>query len=599
VDDYLGQKYYPFSIVTPLPATTTTSNGFAVTLTLLANQGSAHFSYQWQENGTNIPGATGASYTTGILAPSDNGDTFAAILSLPSGVTQTNTTTLQVLNEPPYVTSAGIPIWNTNQVVVLFDEAAVDPATATVAGNYALNNGARVLSAAIGDAPNKVVLTTSALTWNANPGFYALTVSNVKDVYGNTMVSASPAVGLYPPATVLWVNANTGVTTNLSGGVTLWNDLSGNTNDLLEYSESFDPQLAANNLGQPVVRFMGTNTASPSLLYAPNAPSLAITGDLSIFAVVNFATLAGGTNGHVLSKTGPTTTTPSQGNQPGSYDCYTGTGGVTLYRGNGTNGAVQFASSKAPSAGLAHLVDVMQQGTTVTHRLDGNTNGTGTLSTLMLDAGQPLLVGARSDFVQRLTGDLSAIILIGSALGTNDVASLESYLAAASNVPIGTNAYPAITQQPAASTNVYQSTTLTVVAAAAGNPLALQWYDTHGAAIAGQTNATLVIPNIQTSDTYYLVATNTFGSATSSNAAVIVIPVNTSPTNIVFSVSGGTNLLLNWPSDHKGWTLQAQTNSLLSTNWVSVAGSSATNQIAIPINRNYGSVFYRLVFPPQ
>lgn len=598
VDDYLGQKYYPFSIVTPLPPTTTTSNGFAVTLTFVANQGSAHFAYQWQESGTNIPGATGSSYTTGILAPSDNGDTFAAIVSLPSGVTETNTTTLQVLDEPPYVTSAGIPIWNTSQVVVLFDEAAVDPVTATAATNYSLNNGASVLSAAIGDASNKVVLTTSPLTWSGIPGFYTLTVSNVNDVYGNTIVPASPAVGLYPPATALWVSANTGVTTNGSGGVNLWNDMSGNTNNLLELSANFDPLLAVNNAGRPVVRFVGTNTANQSFLYAPNAPSLAISGDLSIFAVVNFATLVGGTNGHILGKTGPTTTTPTQGNQPGSYDYYTGTGGAALFRGNGTNGAAQVTSSTAPSVGLAHLVDVMQQGTAVTHRLDGRTNGTGILSTLMFDAGQPLLVGARSDFAQRLTGDLSAIVLIGSALSSNDVASLESYLAAQNNVPIGTNAYPAITQQPVASTNVYESLTLTVAAAASGNPLVLQWYDTNGVAIAGQTNATLVITNIQTSDTYYLLATNAFASTTSSNTVVIVIPVSITPVPIVYSVSG-TNLLMNWPSNHIGWQLQVQSNNPagLTTNWVNVAGSIGTNQVVIPINPGNRSTFYRLMFP--
>ncbi|MGH7978394.1 MAG: Ig-like domain-containing protein, partial [Limisphaerales bacterium] len=205
VDNYLGEKYFPLSISQNLPATLTSSNGFSVTYTFGASLGSTHgFSYQWQENGTNIPGATGTTFTTSILGPSDNGDTFDVVLTLPDGSTTNSvTSTLTVLNEPPYVTTSGIPIWNTNEVVVLFDEA-VDPATATVAGNYALNNGATVVSASMGDAPNKVVLATSPLTWNANPGFYSLTVQNVKDVYGNTMTAASPSLGLYPP-TALWV----------------------------------------------------------------------------------------------------------------------------------------------------------------------------------------------------------------------------------------------------------------------------------------------------------------------------------------------------------------------------------------------------------
>ena len=79
------------------------------------------------------------------------------------------------------------------------------------------------------------------------------------------------------------------------------------------------------------------------------------------------------------------------------------------------------------------------------------------------------------------------------------------------------------------------------------------------------------------------------------------ITVNTNPTNIVFSVSGG-NLTLSWPADHTGWELLVQTNSLsvgISNNWVPVAGSTSVNSIAIPINLTNGSVFYRLVYPPQ
>ncbi|HEU6446806.1 MAG TPA: hypothetical protein VFV23_00005, partial [Verrucomicrobiae bacterium] len=80
-------------------------------------------------------------------------------------------------------------------------------------------------------------------------------------------------------------------------------------------------------------------------------------------------------------------------------------------------------------------------------------------------------------------------------------------------------------------------------------------------------------------------------------------PVNTTPTNIVVSVSGG-NINLSWPADHTGWRLQVQTNSLatgLSTNdadWFDVSGSTSVNSESIPINTNTnGAVFYRMVYP--
>ncbi len=49
----------------------------------------------------------------------------------------------------------------------------------------------------------------------------------------------------------------------------------------------------------------------------------------------------------------------------------------------------------------------------------------------------------------------------------------------------------------------------------------------------------------------------------SSNTLNLVVSsgVNATPTNIVFSTSGN-QLTLSWPTDHIGWQLQAQTNSI-------------------------------------
>jgi len=62
----------------------------------------------------------------------------------------------------------------------------------------------------------------------------------------------------------------------------------------------------------------------------------------------------------------------------------------------------------------------------------------------------------------------------------------------------------------------------------------------------------------------------------------------------------GNSLSLEWPSDHTGWRLQAQTNALatgVSTNWYDVPGSQGTNQVTLPVDANNPSVFYRLVYP--
>jgi hypothetical protein len=66
----------------------------------------------------------------------------------------------------------------------------------------------------------------------------------------------------------------------------------------------------------------------------------------------------------------------------------------------------------------------------------------------------------------------------------------------------------------------------------------------------------------------------------------------TNPTNITVSASGN-NVILSWPADHTGWTLETQTNSLLGS-WSPVAGSTTTNELTIPINPAVPDVFYRL-----
>ncbi|MFO1487836.1 MAG: autotransporter-associated beta strand repeat-containing protein [Verrucomicrobiota bacterium] len=93
------------------------------------------------------------------------------------------------------------------------------------------------------------------------------------------------------------------------------------------------------------------------------------------------------------------------------------------------------------------------------------------------------------------------------------------------------------------------------------------------------------------------------GKAWSFNPATgilsVVVGIASNPTNITFSVSGST-LSLSWPTDHLGWILQAQTNSLtagLGTNWVDVAGTAAVTSTNLTINPANPTVFFRLRYP--
>jgi len=79
----------------------------------------------------------------------------------------------------------------------------------------------------------------------------------------------------------------------------------------------------------------------------------------------------------------------------------------------------------------------------------------------------------------------------------------------------------------------------------------------------------------------------------------VVTTVAMNPTNISYSLSGNT-LTISWPTDHTGWTLQSQTNSLstgLGNNWVDVAGSATGNTSLFTVDPNAPTVFFRLRSP--
>lgn len=88
---------------------------------------------------------------------------------------------------------------------------------------------------------------------------------------------------------------------------------------------------------------------------------------------------------------------------------------------------------------------------------------------------------------------------------------------------------------------------------------------------------------------------DTFGDV----SGYVISSVNTTPTNIVSSVSGN-QLTLSWPADRTGWKLQTQTNDLatgISGTWYDVAGSTATNEMTFPIDPANPTVFYRMTYP--
>jgi hypothetical protein len=145
--------------------------------------------------------------------------------------------------------------------------------------------------------------------------------------------------------------------------------------------------------------------------------------------------------------------------------------------------------------------------------------------------------------------------------------------------------------------------------------------DTSGGTIQlrlGNTNGpligTLTVANTGGWQTYATVSTTLTGASGIQNVALRFVggsgyllnvewleftPISTAPVQLGWQL-GNRQFQFTWPADHTGWRLVAQTNAPgggMSTNWVTVPGSTNSNTMSLPLTTTNGSVFFRLVFP--
>ena len=91
--------------ITTSPTNHTVTAGQTATFTVVAT-GTAPLSYQWQKNGVNISGATGASYTTPGTTTSESGSRFAVVVKNTRGTVTSAAATLTVNAVAPRITTS-------------------------------------------------------------------------------------------------------------------------------------------------------------------------------------------------------------------------------------------------------------------------------------------------------------------------------------------------------------------------------------------------------------------------------------------------------------------------------------------------------------
>ncbi|MHC1769267.1 MAG: LamG-like jellyroll fold domain-containing protein [Verrucomicrobiia bacterium] len=151
--------------------------------------GTDPFSFQWQKDGSDIAGAVGATLSLTNLQLSDAG-AYRILVRNAAGEAVSEPAQLIVSSDtvPPQMASAYHTV-DGKQVVVVFDEN-LDASSANTPGNYTISSAA-VSAAALQADGRTVVLSVSGLT---ETGF-GLSISNVKDLFGNALSGVTTTVG--------------------------------------------------------------------------------------------------------------------------------------------------------------------------------------------------------------------------------------------------------------------------------------------------------------------------------------------------------------------------------------------------------------------
>ena len=335
--------------ITTQPASTTVNAGATATFSVGAS-GTAPLSYQWQKNGTNIGGATSASYTTPATTSTDNGATFSATVSNAAGSATSNNATLTVVSAANTVTaSITTPASNvtlasgTNQSFV---GAGTDSSsTATLSYSWTFGDGVSATGA-------------SASHIYTNTGSTAVTYTATLKVTDNTGVSstATRTITVNPAA----ANTVTASITTPASNVTIASgtaqSFAGTGTDssstaTLSYAWTFGDGGTATGAS---ASHTYTNTGSTAVTYTA---TLKVTDNTGISNTATRAITVNPASG------GGTTTTQVLGNpgfETGTASPWVMTSGVL---DNGTSEAAHSGSWKAWLCGYGstHTDTVMQQ----------------------------------------------------------------------------------------------------------------------------------------------------------------------------------------------------------------------------------------------
>jgi hypothetical protein len=309
--------------ITTQPGNQTVTAGQTATFTVVA-AGTAPLSYQWQKNGANITGATGASYTTPATTTADSGTSFDVVVSNTAG---TVTSAAAALTVNPAPVAPSITTQPANQTVTAGQTATFTVvATGTAPLSYQWQkNGVNIAGATAtsyttpltatsdsGSTFDVVVsntagtVTSAAATLTVNPAPVAPTITtqpgNQTVTAGQTATFTVVAAGT-APLSYQWqkngVNVAGATSASYTSPVTTTSD-SGATFDVV------------------VSNTAGTVTSSASTLTVNPAPAPAIQTNPTSINFANGVVGTGLSQPLIIKNTGTATLNITQVNETGS-----------------------------------------------------------------------------------------------------------------------------------------------------------------------------------------------------------------------------------------------------------------------------------------
>lgn len=515
-------------VITTQPASATVNVGQTATFTVTAT-GSPAPTFQWLKGGTNIAGATSASFTTPATVLTDDGGLYSVVVSNSAGSVTSNNATLTV-NAPPQFTAQPQATSCVVGQTATFTVVVSGKPTPTLQWRKNSVNIAGATSASY---------TTPACTMSDNGATFDVVASNVAGSMTSNLVVLSVSAALAPPSIT---SQPAGITVNVGQTATFTAVASGNPAPTFQWRKNgVDIPGAASGsyttlatvLGDDGALFsvvatnsQGAATSANALLTVVQSPSFTqppqsktvSAGQTAIFSVTVSGqpapSLQWRKNGVAIP--GATTTSYSTPVTVPADDGSQFTVVATNNAGNATSGAATLTVLFVPAFNTQPVGVAVNVGQTATFTTAVSGNPTPTLQWRKNGIDIPGAAAASYTTPVTSLSDNGAVFTVAASNSQGSVTS--------ANAVLTVNQGPIITTQPQPAT-VFEGATATFFVAVTGNPTpSLQWRK-NGTDIPGANATSYTTPAASLSDdgaVFSVRAINSLGTATSNGASLTV-----------------------------------------------------------------------------